>query len=91
MGSPKPCEGNWVVKWVTDETQDCAIFAHKLALSYSMTALSMWYTLCSIQRLQHVASSVSYFIRGLYNIHYITIYSNHLHIKCRPDMTSAPH
>ena len=21
-GSPKPCEGNWVVRWVPDETQD---------------------------------------------------------------------
>ena len=43
MGSPKPWEGNWVVRWVPEETQDCAIVAHKLALSYSMTALSMWY------------------------------------------------
>ena len=43
MGSPKPCEGNLVVRWVPDETQDCAIVAHKLALSYNMTALSMWY------------------------------------------------
>ena len=45
MGSPNPCEGNWVVSWVPDETQDWAIVMHKLALSYSMTALSMWYLL----------------------------------------------
>ena len=30
-GSPKPCEGNWAVSWVPDETHDRAIVAHKLA------------------------------------------------------------
>ena len=31
---PKPCEGNWVVRWVPDETQDWTIVANKLALTF---------------------------------------------------------
>ena len=41
MCSPKPCEGDWAIRWVPDETQDWAIVAHKLALS--LTTLLMWY------------------------------------------------
>ena len=47
--------------------------------------------ICSIQRLQHVASSVSYFMRPIQHTLHNHIYTVIICIKCRPDMTSAPH